>query len=208
MQTPFVIDLETGPRPDAADFLPPLEAPANYRDPEKIAAYLAERRAKQLADAALSAETGRILCAGLLRHGQEPQFIGDDDEGTLLRRFWRDLVTRDATDCFVGFCSHRFDWPFAVRRSYALGVPVPDWFPKDGRYPRHAFTDLAELWQAGDRTESISLDRLARLCGLPGKTGNGADFARLWREDPPAALAYLRQDLELTRDLWARMAGP
>lgn len=85
---------------------------------------------------------------------------------------------------------------------------MPDWFPKDGRFPRHAFTDLAELWQCGDRTETISLDRLARLCGLPGKTGSGADFARLWRDDRKAALDYLTTDLTLTRDLWHRMVKP
>lgn len=204
---PFVLDLETAGRPDAADYLPEVTAPANYKDTAKIEAYLAEKRAAQLEAAALSAETARILCVGILRYGLDPQFLHDAEESKLLRKTWLELETREADEIFVTFNGSRFDWPMLARRSYALGVPVPAWFPADGRWPHRTHVDLFQLWQAGDRQESISLDRLARLCGLPGKTGSGADFARLWTEDRNAALVYLRHDLELTRDLWQRMAG-
>lgn len=204
---PYCVDIETGPRPDASEFLPPIEPPANCKDAAKIEAYLTDRRAKQLEQAALSAETGRVLCVGLLRDGAQPQHLHDDDEAALLRKTWLELETHDSSEVFVTFCGHRFDWPYLLRRSAALGVPAPNWFPRDGRFPKHAFCDVAELWQFGDRTETISLHRLARLCGLPGKTGHGANFAELWATDRPAALAYLRQDLELTRALWCRLAG-
>ncbi len=204
---PFVIDLETAGRPDAASFLPAVEPPANYRDQAKIHAYVEERRTKQLEAAALSAETARILCVGILRTGAEAQFIHDDDEVELLRNTWQALETREADELFVTFNGTRFDWPMLARRSYALGVPLPSWFPADGRWPRRTHGDLFTLWQAGDRTETISLDRLARLCGLPGKTATGADFGRLWLTDRLAALAYLRRDLDLTHQLWLHMAG-
>jgi len=202
---PFVIDIETSGRIDAVDFLPEVTAPSNYRDEQKIQSYIVEKRAAQLEAAALSAVTGYVVVVGILRHSLEPRFIHHDDECRLLRLFWAELESRDSSEVFVTFCGHRFDLPFIVRRSFVLGVPVPEWFPRDGRFPRHAFTDLAELWQCGDRTETISLDRLARLCGLPGKTGNGAEFGKLWTHDRAAALDYLRRDLELTRDLATRM---
>lgn len=204
---PFVLDLETDGRLDAAHYLPQVTAPANYKDAAKIEAYLAEKRAAQLETAALSAETACVLCVGILRNGAEAQFIHADTEAKVLRMTWLELETREADEIFVTFNGSRFDWPMLARRSYALGVAVPAWFPADGRWPKRTHCDLFTLWQAGDRTESISLDRLARLCGLSGKTGTGADFARLWTQDRPAALDYLRLDLTLTRELWQRMAG-
>ena len=78
MSKPFVIDIETSGRADAADYLPPIEPPGNYKDAAKIEAYLAEKRASQLERAALSAETGRILCIGILRDGLDPQPRGEN----------------------------------------------------------------------------------------------------------------------------------
>jgi hypothetical protein len=203
---PFVLDLETAGRADAAEFLPPVEPPANYKDAAKIEAYVAEKRARQLETAALSADTARILCVGLLRDGGQPQFIHDADEAALLRATWRELETRAADEVFTTFNGARFDWPMLARRSFALGVPVPVWFPRDGRWPARTHCDLLALWQCGDRAESISLDRLARVLGLPGKTGSGAQFAALWNSDRSAALAYLANDLRLTLDVFTRMS--
>lgn len=203
---PFVLDIETAPRTDAAAFLPNIEPPSNYKDPVKIDAYLVEKRQRQLEAAALSAETARILCVGLLRPGRDPHYVHcDDDESHLLREVWTVLGTRGTSEMFVTFNGSRFDWPMLIRRSFALGVPVPIWMPLDGRWPRRTHCDLLELWQSGDRTASISLDRLARLCGLAGKIGDGAHFAALWAQDRQAALDYLSRDLELTAELWSRM---
>jgi len=203
----FVIDLETAARSDAPSFLPEVTAPANYKDAVKIEAYVAEKRATQLENAALNAETARVLCVGILRNGLDAQFIHGHEEAAILHKTWLELETREADEIFVTFNGSRFDWPMLARRCYALGVPVPPWFPADGRWPHRTHCDLFTLWQAGDRQESISLDRLARLCGLPAKTGSGADFAKLWAANRNAALDYLRHDLKLTRDLWQRMAN-
>jgi len=195
---PLIVDIETGPRSDAVAFLPTPEAPANYKDAAKIAAYVEERRAKLLEDAALSAETAQILVVGLLRPGTEPIYIYADDEADTLAETWGKLGERRCNEVFVTFNGARFDWPMLVRRSYALGVPVPGWMPRDGRWPKRTHIDLFEWWQAGDRQTTISLDRLARLVGLPGKTDTGARFAAMWAADRPKALAYLAHDLDLT----------
>jgi hypothetical protein len=42
----IVLDIETVGLPDAASYMEPVTAPANYKDPEKIAAYVAERHAE------------------------------------------------------------------------------------------------------------------------------------------------------------------
>jgi hypothetical protein len=205
---PLVVDIETGPRPDAEAFLPEITAPTNYKDEAKRSAYVVEKRLQLVADAGLDAALGRVLCAGLLRVGEPPRFIHNDaDEAALLKETWSALEQKKAGEAYVTFHGHRFDFPYLARRSFATGVTVPSWFPRDGRFPRYVFSDLAEVWSCGDRSETISLDRLARLCGLPGKSGSGADFARLWTEDRQAALSYLENDLRLTQQLWLQMVG-
>ena len=205
---PFVLDIETGARrlAEIESLLPAIEPPSNWKDEAKRTEYVRQRREDLLRTAALDATLGRILCVGVLRADDEPLFIHDDDnEAGLLHRTWHLLATKRSGELFVTYNGTKFDWPFMFRRSLACGVPVPDWFPRDGRWPRHAHADLAEWWSCGDRSEHISLDRLLRLCGLGGKTASGADFARLWATDRAAALDYLANDLRLTRSLYGRM---
>jgi predicted PolB exonuclease-like 3'-5' exonuclease len=205
---PFVVDIETGPRPDSEACLPQITAPANYKDEAKRASYVIEKRSQLVAEAALDAALGQILCVGILRDGEQPQFIhNDENETDLLRNVWHTLEHKRSGEVYVTFNGHRFDFPYLARRSFAKGVTVPSWFPRDGRFPKYAFNDLAEVWSCGDRSATISLDRLAVLCGLPGKSHSGADFARLWKEDRKTAFAYLENDLRLTQQLWFKMVG-
>ena len=209
MTRPFILDLETGARPlaEIEHLLPVIEPPSNWKDEAKRTAYVAEKREQLLRDAALDAVLSRVLAVGILRGDGPPQFITDDDEASLLRQTWHTLETREADETYVTFNGTKFDWPTLARRSFTCGVPVPRWLPLDGRWPARSHCDLLTLWQAGDRQEFVSLDRLSRMILGQGKSGDGANFAGLWATDRPAALDYLRQDLELTRALWHRMAG-
>lgn len=59
-------DIETRALPDAVTHLPEPTPPANYKDAEKIAAWLAEKKVLQLREAALDPDTGwidAIACA-------------------------------------------------------------------------------------------------------------------------------------------------
>src|SRR3990167_9822779 len=61
----LVFDIETCPMPGCAEYLTDdIEAPANYKDPVKIAAYVAERRAKQIADAGLDLDLCEVVAIG------------------------------------------------------------------------------------------------------------------------------------------------
>jgi predicted PolB exonuclease-like 3'-5' exonuclease len=64
------------------------------------------------------------------------------------------------------------------------------------------------VWSCGSR-DYVSLDTLAKLCGHPGKNGEGAEFARLWFgtiEEREMAKRYLENDLEMTYRV-SRMLG-
>lgn len=199
----ILFDIETGPRPreDIADLCPAFEAPSNYKDAEKIAAYLAEKREAWFADAALSALTGRVLAIGYLDTTTEQTgTFATSDEAADIEAFWAISSGQD----LLGFNSNAFDLPFLIRRSWALGITPPLDLGR-GRYLPPRCIDILDSWRCGVREDRASLDKIARYLGLGAKTGHGADFARLWAEDRPAALSYLANDIRLTRAVATRL---
>jgi hypothetical protein len=199
----------------------------NLKDPAKIAEKIAEAEANHRRDffdkAALDPLTGRVVAIGVMvfesRPGEgvafdepAPMFvIGHDDEAKTLREFWAVVrAEMGRLHPLVGFNIGNFDLPFLYRRSWKHRVPVPFGLRR-GRYWGDQITDLREVWQLGDRQARGSLDMLAKHLGVgaklaapagngasPGKIITGADFAQLWQSDRSKALAYLRNDLELT----------
>src|SRR6516165_6944112 len=62
----IVFDIETVPQDEARllALAPEFTAPANLKDPEKIAAAIAKKRADYLADAALNWKTAEVVLIG------------------------------------------------------------------------------------------------------------------------------------------------
>lgn len=151
--------------------------------------------------APLRAELGRVLAIGFYAAGKSPQ-ICSGDEADVLRLFWQRFERCAGKSLkLVGFNSNGFDLPFIARRSYLLGLPVPAAAMQQGRYWCDTFIDLLDIWRAGNRQDTISLDRLSKAFGLAGKTGSGAMFHKLWagtEKQRAEAEAYLVNDLELT----------
>jgi hypothetical protein len=210
----ILFDIETGPLAAAelAAMVPPFD-PAevklgNLKDPYKIAAKLAETEANHRRDfierAALDPLTGRVVAIGLLNLvGGTFEVIGHDDEAQTLRAFWAACRGEQGrVHEMVGFNIYQFDLPFLFRRSWRHRVEVPFGIRR-GRYWSDEMVDLREYWQLGDRQARGSLDSIAKHLGLGGKNGDGKAFAELWRTDRERAMAYLRNDLELT----AKIAG-
>lgn len=215
----IVFDIETGPLPESelAALVPPFD-PAevrtgNLKDPEKVAAKIAEAEVNHRRDffekAALDPLTGRVLAVGLIEVPACPgpvaeggrsfvfRVIGHDDETALLTEFWAACQGEmGRINEMIGFNTHLFDLPFLIRRSWKLRVSVPR--IRRGRYWADEMVDLRDAWQLGDRQARGSLDAIAKHLGVGAKTGSGADFAKLWQSDRAMAVAYLRNDLELT----------
>ena len=211
MQTIF-FDIETGalPETELAALVPPFD-PAevktgNLKDPDKIAAKLAEAELNHRRDfferAALDPLTGRVVAIGLL-YPDSGEFvvIGDDDEAAMLREFWETAKGEmGRINQMAGFNSNAFDLPFLIRRSWRHRVAVPFGIRR-GRYWSDQMVDLREAWQLGDRQARGSLDAIAKHLGIGAKNGSGADFAALWQSDRANAVEYLRNDLDLTTKL-------
>jgi predicted PolB exonuclease-like 3'-5' exonuclease len=202
---PIYFDIETGPLPADVrqERIPEFEPDSRLKDPVKIAESIEGKKKAWLGDAALSPITGQVLVIGLLEGDQVKYLYGE--EKSFLEQFW--TIVRDAmfkSDCLVGFNCNTFDLPFLMKRSWALGVKPPI-FLRSGRYWNQYIIDLREIWQLGDRQAHGGLDQISKFFGMSGKAGDGKDFAALWESDQEKALAYLKQDLLLTKGLYDRM---
>lgn len=191
--TPTIFDIETaGLSQDILEMtMPEFKAPAGWKDPAKIQAAIEEKRKDYFEEAALNAISGQVLAIGMWSGGVTEILCGPENE--ILDRFWDRYVL--STQSFIGFNIAEFDVPFLVQRSFRHGINVPQVF--DGRYLVRRFVDLMKIWACGKFGERISLDRLGKFLGTGEKSGSGADFAKLWETDKPAAIAYLNNDIEL-----------
>lgn len=200
----LIFDIETGAQPESNLRLlaPEFSAPANYKDPEKIAAAIKEKYDEWVDKAALDASTGRVVAIGVWTESKGIEIAGVDDTATesdVIASFWdlcRELVPKGGQ--LIGFNILSFDLPFLIRRSLILGVPVPKWLRKQNRYWHDNLVDLMLEWTLGLYGERISLDRLAKCLGMDGKNGDGAVFAGLWESNREEAIAYLENDVLLT----------
>ena len=105
----------------------------------------------------------------------------------------------------IGYSSNTFDVPFLVRRAVFHGVkPCVGW--SWSPYKTDKWVDLRSLWQLGDKQYSMGgLNGLSKFLGAGEKNGDGAAFANLWKTDKDAALAYLKNDLSITKACAERM---
>jgi hypothetical protein len=235
-----VWDIETGPRLDIdlASLAEPFDESSvkvgNLKDPDKIAAKIAEARAEHEAStvgrAALSPATGCVLAIGVASsRGSLCMAVEDSDdhaaaESNLLSGWWERVnAWRQSGRKLVGH-HLSFDLPFVIRRSWILGVPVPGWILA-GRYRPDIFVDTEERWLSFNRfgSEKSNLDMISKAFGLAGKYKpspmvlpgeqsptelSGATFHRYFRaggEHRTLALEYLAQDLSMTREVAIRM---
>jgi predicted PolB exonuclease-like 3'-5' exonuclease len=200
-------DIETGPLPEdqLVALMPPFDPgevkTGNIKDPDKIAAKIAEAKANHkrqfLEDAALDPITGRVVAIGVWSD-EGFHVIGHDDEAQILREFWELARGRMGyPERIGGFNVCGFDLPFLFRRSWKHRLQIPIGIRR-GRYWSEQVIDLREVWQMGDRNARGSLDAVAKHLGVGAKNGDGKQFAELWQTDRPKAVDYLRNDLMLT----------
>ncbi|MFB1500793.1 hypothetical protein [Thiocapsa sp. N5-Cardenillas] len=201
-------DLETCPLPDdqLSKVMPRFEAPRNYKDADKIRTAVLEQEAAWKEKAALSPLTGSILAAA---YGQDPNVLTilDADEigePELIRRLFAVFTGAGMGAHYKvgGFNIIPFDLPFLIKRAWAHRIAIPSGlFTVNGRWGNWAswVIDLRAIWSLGERDAPGSLKSLSAHLGIGEKLGDGADFARMWREPATrdAARAYLLNDVAL-----------
>jgi hypothetical protein len=217
----IILDLET-----SGDLSPEMEdqilrdataevcAPAGYKDPEKIKAYV-EAGIKRAVDsarekAALSPLTGRIVCATVAVESTDGDdwkvsCIGPDNPGSampereLLDRLLTYLAGVDQGCRLVTYNGADFDLPFLALRVMALGIVSPWCIPQRHEYARHLDLMLA-LGKPGS---------LSRVCLSVLGTGKGdytgKDVPESYRNGRFGEIrTYALNEMRLMVDLFTR----
>lgn len=178
-----IYDLETVANDRAAAYYAQrtYDAPANYRDPEKIAAAIREKRQADMERAALHWWTGKVVCASVtVVGGEQPtrNFISRDERSLLISIFDWFWWLEDFYDQILlsGKSSEYFDIPFLVGRalSHDLGI-------LDCLRPRYPITDVDKVFSASSHCDQrTNLANYAWGLGIAGKTAHGSDVATIW----------------------------
>lgn len=218
MSNPIVFDIETRPGDQIDHLIPPFD-PAevkvgNMKDPELIRAKIQDAEEKHRLNfyekAALSPDSGQVVAIGFIwEDGHEIIYAeknAPEGEARVISHFWEIFNRSKSGEAFQEMIGHNiidFDLPFLVARSWALGIDVPPHafkIQRNGKFIAWSdnFIDTRLIFMMNRKEARASLDAVSRFFGLGGKDKSGKDFWRMFQDDRESALAYLKQDLDLT----------
>jgi len=204
----MVFDIETEANELAIKNLPDPKAPSNYKDADKIAAYIADKKIEQVASAALDADLNKVTAISL-RHGIEGKtevyLIGDDetkDEKALLSLFWSHFLFENGRT--VGFNTIGFDLPVLMRRSFDYGIQIPCHPPNLAKYQIEPTTDLMGILFNWGSYRGLKWTCARYGIDNPLPELDGSMYADM---DQETKRLYSGNDIHLTVGLLKRMAG-
>lgn len=204
-------DVETFRIDNAADYLSPVSAPSNYKDPDKIQAYCQEKHVQQLEKAALHPDLCRVVAIGALDEamiaaGKAPLVNvcrDEKEEVNALIDFWKLF----GAQVLVGYHCIDFDLPVLLRRSLYLGVDAPH-FDLNKYRPSSNVVDLLQLLSFHGKFDYWTLTAYCRRFGLAVDDDDvtGSDIARLVEEGNwEAVRQHCQRDVQKTAALAQRL---
>lgn len=122
----LVFDIETAPLPEAVDYIEPVSAPANYKDPDKINAYIEGGQVAALDKCGRDPDLCQVVAIGIWLEGKDhPEALMRDDEPKSEERILDLFWWLAGTTHLIGYNCLAFDLPVLLRRSLYLGVLAP-----------------------------------------------------------------------------------
>ena len=209
------IDIETLPTTDPAviaDLHATDKAPGQYKKPESIAEWMAAEGEKAKADAVAKTSFdglyGRICCVCFAVDDGPIESVASDNEFQLLTDLFG-LLQESAHDqaTYVGHNLVGFDLPFLKHRSIIHGIKPPVSLVKAMAAKQWAeeVADTMLMWSS-DRDRRVSMDKLCRAFGIPGKGDfDGSMVAATWPVDPQKVIDYCMADIDRTRSIYKRL---
>lgn len=198
-------DIETIADPEAVKIFPEPTPPANYKDPEKIAAYIAEEKAKQISQAALDPDYGRVDAISL-KLGSTGKIItrlaGEDGtEPEIIAWFWDQF--KNAGGYSTGYNIAGFDLPYLMRRAMYYQIVLPS-VPVLAKYRTEPTRDLMGILYNWNSAKSLKW--VCKRYGInnPLPDIDGSMYAEL---PPDKKRAYSANDVFLVDQLYRMMAG-
>lgn len=203
MKDILFFDIETEANPEGVAFMPEPSAPSNYKDAEKIAQYIAEKKAEQVAQAALDADYGKIIAiSGSLGDEKFTLLAGEDgDERYIVSSFWNVFYMATGKSC--GYNIIGFDLPYLQRRSMDMGIIVQQ-KPVMAKYRTEPTLDLMGVLYNWGPAKGLKF--VCKRYGIenPLPELDGSQVANM---DKETLRKYSANDVELTIKLYRRMLG-
>lgn len=214
MHLPLAIDIETVPNQSADAYVDQekFEAPANYKDPEKISQAIMQKRQAALDKAALRWWTGKVICIGIVDVDNGwSEVLAGDDEAAILDDFFSLLSVKFRDYYLTSKSGKDFDFPFLVGRAMANNIGLPPQL-----FSRYQITDVNEIFgRHSTATQRGKLSDYAWGLGIDGKMGSGGDIGHwynLARLGDEAAWKYIRdyclRDTEIVAKILKRYQKP
>jgi len=210
--------LEESVRDDLAKSLADVKAPPNWKDEDKIAEYVADKKASiqmefdaklddKIHATGLDGAYGQVLCIGWAWNDDPVQTSYAThltSEREVIAKFFAKMPHTFRKVCVVGHNVANFDLRFLKQRAMVLGIQPPISLPFNAKPWDESIYDT--MLQFAGVGKTISLDKLLRAFGLPGKTGSGADVWPMAQDGRFKEIAdYCASDVRLTREVWRRM---
>jgi len=200
-------DIETEANKPVLELMPEPQVPANYKDPEKIAAYIAEKKLELADKAALDPDYGRIVAISY-QYGWDSSvknswLVRDSDtEVKALKDFWN-VFKFAANGYSCGYNIIGFDLPYLLRRSMDLGVKVP-MVPFMAKYRTEPTLDLMGVLYGWGQAKSLKF--VCKRYGIPNELPEleGSQVANM---DYKTLVAYCENDVRLVMALYDKMDG-
>lgn len=189
-----------------------VKPPATYKKPESIEEWLRENRetaaTEALAKTSFDGGRGHVCTIAwafndgevMVRHAATVK-----DEALVIGDFFASLDPYHS-ETLVGHNIARFDLRFLRQRAICLGIRLPDRnkLPRDPKPWDKTILDTMSAWAGG--TDTISLDNLCDILGIPGKDGfDGSQVAAAWAAGEHDRIAeYCRDDVFRVRAIHHR----
>ncbi len=206
----LILDVASAPIEGAAAYIGDVKAPSNYKDPEKIAAYIAEEQTRRVEMAATDMDLARLTAIGTCTIDEPTPVIqlcrDEHDEKDALNGLKGVIGGSWPHRSIVTFGGFAFDLQLVQRRSLYLGIKFPKLdLSRWGKSPHvDLLLELSDRDPSRRRSLGFYVKRLGftdLVKGMTGEEESKVHTSGRW-DDLRAAVAH---DVEATRRLAAWM---
>lgn len=205
MDNKIFIDIETIPS-EVMPSLDEIQAPANYKDTDKIKAYKETNQVELYKKQALNSMQGRIICIGVSYDDDIVTFDNLSEENiiyALRSHVYNRMEEILSPLVFIGWNISTFDLPWIWRKSIQYNLPdLRKAIPKDNRTN---YIDLMKVW-AADYKDYVSLGNCAKFLGIEHDTEKGSCVYDWWKSGEIDKIAeHCTKDIQTTMEIYRRI---